>query len=159
MFYSANLKERFPTIHEDRKKAVDFFMRLTKTDIPYKAIENPIGIMSSKYRKPDQIIQPYQFGDAERKATCLWLYNLPKLMFTKTVKPDIITLKSGRTDSKLHYETFRLPIEERRRIRSKTFPGIAEAIAAQWTLYILYRKLSFCSKESISKIIPFLKQL
>lgn len=158
-YYKPEYAARFPKIHKERKKAIDFFMKLTKVNIPYKAIENPVGIMSSRYRKPDQIIQPYYFGDTERKATCLWLYNLPRLMFTKIVKPDIITLKSGRTDSRLHYESFRLPINERRRIRSKTFLGIAEAIATQWTLYILYRKLSFCSKESISKIIPFLKQL
>lgn len=158
-YYKPEYADRFPNIHKDRKKAIDFFMHLTKVDIPYKAIENPIGIMSSKYRKPDQIIQPYQFGDAERKATCLWLYNLLRLMFTKIVRPDIITLKSGRTDSKLHYESFRLPIDERRRVRSKTFLGVAEAIAAQWTLYILYRKLSFYPKDKILKIIPNLKYL
>jgi len=158
-YYKPEYAERFPNIHTERKRAVNFFMKLTKVDIPYKAIENPIGIMSSRYRKPDQIIQPYQFGDAERKATCLWLYNLPRLMFTKVVEPDIIELKSGRTDSRLHYESFRLPKDERRKLRSKTFVGIAEAIAVQWTLYILYRKLSFYSKQKISKIIPALKQL
>jgi len=156
-YYKPEYAEQFPNIHEERKKAIDFFKKLTKVDIPYKAIENPIGIMSSKYRKPDQIIQPYQFGDSERKATCLWLYNLPQLMFTKVVQPEIITLSSGRTDSKLHYETFRLPLEERRKARSKTFEGIAQAIAIQWTLYILYRKLSFCSRDNISKIIPYLQ--
>ena len=105
------------------------------------------------------MIQPYQYEDAERKATCLGIYNLHKLMFTQVMERDTIKLKSGRTDSRLHYETFRLPREERRRLRSKTFIGIAEAIAIQWTLYILYRKLSFYSKEKISRIIPALKYL
>mgnify|MGYP003594418934 CR=1 FL=1 len=97
------------------------------------AIENPIGIMSTRYRKPDQTIQPYWFGDAERKGTCLWLKNLPKLVATNMVEPDIIKHKSGRTDSRLHYETFKLPKEERRKARSKTFQGIADAMAMQWS--------------------------
>lgn len=158
-YYKSEYAERFPDIHEERKKAVDFFLRLTKVDIPHKAIENPIGIMSSRYRKPDQIIQPHYFGDRERKATCLWLYNLPSLMFTDRVDPEIIRLKSGRTDSKLHYETFRLPTRERRKMRSKTFPGIAEAIAAQWTLFILYKKLSLYPKDKLSLMISYAKQL
>ena len=158
-YYNPEYKERFPDIHNERKKAIDFFLKLVKADVPYKAIENPIGIMSSRYRKPDQIIQPYFFGDTERKATCLWLYNLPNLIITNIVKPDIIKLKSGRTDSRLHYESFRLPEKERRKMRAKTFRGIAEAIAIQWTLYILYRKLSLFPNEIVSRIIPYIKQL
>jgi hypothetical protein len=102
-----------------------------------KAIENPIGIMSTRYRKPCQIIQPYQFGDAERKATCLWLYGLPKLQPTNIVEPEIIYHKSGRTDGRLHFETLKLPKEERRKARSKTFQGIANAMASQWSSFIL----------------------
>ena len=136
-YYKPEYAERFPTIHQDREEAVNFFMRLAKLDIPMKAIENPIGIMSSRYRKPDQIIQPFQFGDPERKATCLWLYNLPKITPTNIVEPNIIYHKSGRTDSKLHFETLKLSKEERRKARSKTFQGIADAIAKQWTEYIL----------------------
>lgn len=155
-YYKPEYEGRFPDIHEERKNAVNFFMELTKVDIPYKAIENPIGIMSSRYRKPDQIIQPYYFGDAERKATCLWLYNLPPLIVTDMVKPDIVRLKSGKTDSRLHYDTFRLPEKERRRIRSRTFEGIADAIAVQWTLYILYRKFSLYSKGKVREITSLL---
>lgn len=131
-YYKPEYAERFPTINEDRELAVEFFMKLVNIPIKYKAIENPIGIMSTRYRKPTQIIQPYQFGHTERKATCLWLYNLPKLIPTNIVAPDIIVHKSGRTDSRLHYDTFKLPKEERRKARSKTFEGIGAAMAAQW---------------------------
>jgi len=88
--------------------------------------------MSRLYRKPDQIIQPYQFGHTERKSTCLWLFEVPNLEPTKIVVPDIIRHKSGKTDSRLHYETLKLPREERGRLRSRTFVGIAEAMAMQW---------------------------
>jgi hypothetical protein len=131
-YYKPEYAERFPTIHDDRELAVAFFMRVIGVDIPMIAVENPIGIMSTRYRKPDQIIQPWQFGHTERKATCLWLKGLPLLTPTDIVTPDIITHKSGKTDSRLHYETLKLPKEERRKARSKTFNGIAKAMAAQW---------------------------
>jgi len=134
-YYKPEYSERFPTIHQDREDAVNFFMKLVATDIKMKAIENPIGIMSSRYRRPDQIIHPYHFGDAERKSTCLWLYGLPKLKHTNIVEPEIIYHKSGRTDGKLHFETLKLPKEERRKARSKTFDGIANAMAEQWSSY------------------------
>lgn len=136
-YYKPEYAERFPTIHQDRQKAVDFFMRLANSKIERYAIENPIGIMSSRWRKPDQIIQPYQFGHTERKGTCLWLKNLPKLKHTKIVQPEIIYHKSGRTDGKLHYETLKLPKEERRKARSRTFEGIGKAMAEQWGLGVL----------------------
>ena len=158
-YYNPEYANRFPNIQEERKAAVNFFMKLVSVNIPFKAIENPIGIMSSRYRKPDQIIQPYYFGNPERKATCLWLYNLPPLISTNVIKPDIVRLSSGKTISKYHYDSFRLPLKERRKVRSKTFDGIAEAIALQWTLFILYRKLSISPKEIASQIIPSLKQI
>ena len=133
-WYKPEFAKRFPTIHEDREEAVKFFMRLVNAPIPKIAIENPIGIMSTRYRKPDQIIQPYHFGDTERKSTCLWLKDLPKLKHTNVVEPEIIYHKSGRTDGKLHYETMKLPKEERRKARSVTFQGIADAIADQWVI-------------------------
>lgn len=116
----------------DRNDAIMFFLNFTKTKCPKVAIENPIGVMSTVYRKPDQIIQPYQFGHTERKATCLWLKGLPLLKPTNIVEPDIIKHPSGRTDSRLHYETFKLPPKERSIMRSKTFEGIAKAMAEQW---------------------------
>lgn len=131
-WYKPEYAHRFPTIHEDREEAVNFFMRLANANIPKIAIENPSGIMSTRWRKPDQIIQPYHFGDTERKSTCLWLKGLPKLEHTNVVEPEIIYHKSGRTDGKLHFETMKLPKEERRKARSVTFPGIAKAIAEQW---------------------------
>lgn len=117
-----------------RQKAIEFFMEFVGSLFycDKVAIENPIGVMSTYYRKPDQIIQPYQFGHPERKATCLWLKGLPPLKPTNIVKPDIIKHKSGKTDSRLHYETLKLPPAERAKIRSKTFEGIAQAMAEQW---------------------------
>ena len=116
----------------NRQEAIDFFMQFTDLKCPKVAIENPIGVMSTAYQKPTQIIQPYQFGHPERKATCLWLKGLPPLKPTNILEPDIITHPSGRTDSRLHYETFRLPPKERSKMRSKTFEGIAAAMAEQW---------------------------
>lgn len=116
----------------DRQKAIEFFMQFTDLKCSKIAIENPIGIMSTYYKKPTQIIQPYQFGHTERKATCLWLKDLPLLKPTNIVEPDIIKHSSGRTDSRLHYETFKLPPKERSKIRSKTFDGVAKAMAEQW---------------------------
>lgn len=140
-YYKPEYAERFPNIHKDRDLAINFFMKLAKSNIKLKAIENPIGIMSSRYRKPNQIIHPYHFGDTERKSTCLWLYGLPKLEHTNVVEPEIIYHKSGRTDGKLHFETLKLPKEERRKARSKTFQGIADAMALQWGDFLLKMKM------------------
>lgn len=131
-YYKPEYAQRFPNIHEEREDAVKFFMEFTDLSCPRVAIENPIGIMSTRYKKPTQIIQPYQFGHKERKATCLWLKGLPPLVPTNIVEPDIIKHKSGRTDSRLHFETLKLPKELRSIERSKTFEGIADAMAEQW---------------------------
>lgn len=103
-----------------REEAKEFFMKLWNCDIPRIAIENPIGIMSTEFRKPDQIIQPWMFGHGETKATCLWLKNLPPLVPTEIV--------SGR-EQRLHRLT---PSPDRTMIRSKTFLGVAKAMAATW---------------------------
>lgn len=117
----------------NRDRAVWFFKQFVNADCDRIAIENPIGIMSTLYRKPDQIIHPYMFGEPERKSTCLWLKNLPKLKATNIVEPKIIKYKNGKgTDSPWHMGTMSLPKEERAKMRSKTFPGIAEAMAEQW---------------------------
>lgn len=117
----------------DRQEAIDFFMKFVNADCERIAIENPIGIMSTVYRKPDQIIQPYQFGDPARKATCLWLKGLKPLQPTNMVEPEVIRYKNGKTDDPWHYNTLSLPPKERARERSKTFPGIAKAMAEQWS--------------------------
>lgn len=116
-----------------RAEAIDFFMKIAIADCEHIAIENPIGVISSIWRKPDQIIHPYMFGDPERKSTCLWLKGLPKLKPTNIVEPQIIKYKNGKgTDSPWHMATMSLPPKERQIARSKTFPGIAKAMAEQW---------------------------
>jgi hypothetical protein len=123
-----------------QQEGIDFFMEFTKTNISKVAIENPIGIMSTIYRKPDQIIQPYYFGDNSRKTTCLWLYDLPKLIYSEennlfdektSVKPDIYTCKNGKTFSRDYMVTLSAG-KNRGHLRSKTYPGIANAMATQW---------------------------
>lgn len=119
---------------KDRELAVDFFMQFVNADCEKIAIENPIGVMSTRYRKPDQIIQPFWFGDPERKSTCLWLKGLPLLQKTDVVDPKIYKEKStGKNDPLWHIISVSLPKEERAKFRSKTFPGIAKAIADQWS--------------------------
>jgi hypothetical protein len=115
-----------------RQQAARFFMAFANAECPRIAIENPVGYMSSAYRKPNQIIQPYQFGDAERKTTCLWLKGLPNLQPTNCVEPILRRYKDGRTDPAWHYDTIGFPPVERAKARSKTFPGIARAMAEQW---------------------------
>lgn len=120
--------------HKDREKAIKFFMMFANADCPKIAIENPVGIMSSKWRKPDCIIQPYQFGDPFEKKTCLWLKGLEPLRPTNEVQPPKrIEFKSGKTMPAWYAEAWKLPKEERTKLRSKTFPGIAKAMAEQWT--------------------------
>ena len=117
----------------NRHEAVNFFMEFALSDIQKIAIENPVGHMSTAWRKPDQIIHPYMFGDPARKATCLWLKGLPKLTPTDMVDPVIIHYQNGKgTDNPWHMETMKLPPKERAKARSKTFPGIAKAMADQW---------------------------
>jgi hypothetical protein len=118
---------------KDRQEAVQFFMAFVNAECEKIVIENPIGYISTAYRKPDQIIQPYMFGDAERKATCLWIKGLPLLHATNIVEPKIIKYKNGKgTDNTWHINTMKLPPQERAKARSKTFPGIAKAMAEQW---------------------------
>jgi hypothetical protein len=113
-------------------EAVDFVLRLYNCGIGMIAIENPIGCLSTKLRKPDQIIQPYNFGDDASKSTCLWLKNLPTLQPTSYVEPRIVNGKkrwANQTDSGQN----RLgPSDDRWKERSKTYQGIADAMALQW---------------------------
>lgn len=119
--------------HTYRREAVKFFMMIANADCDKIAIENPVGTMSTRWRKPDQIINPYQFGDAFEKKTCLWLKGLPLLVPTDVVVPPPRTVyKSGKTMPSWYAEAFNLPPKERSLIRSKTFPGIARAMADQW---------------------------
>lgn len=104
-----------------QQASIEFFMLFANAKAPRIAIENPIGILSSMWRKPDQIIQPWQFGHGETKATCLWLKGLPALVPTNIVE--------GR-EARIHRMA---PGPDRAKERSRTFPGIAAAMAAQWS--------------------------
>ena len=110
----------FKDKQKEQKEAIDFFMNLINANIHKIAVENPISIMSTKYRKPDQIIQPWQFGHGETKATCLWIKNLPLLKPTNIV--------AGR-EQRIHKLP---PSKDRWKLRSTTFQGIADAMAEQW---------------------------
>jgi len=104
----------------EQKEALEFVQKLLNADIPKICLENPISVISTKIRKPDQIIQPWQFGHGETKATCLWLKGLPKLIPTNIVE--------GR-EAKVHKMS---PGPDRWKNRSRTYIGIAEAFAQQW---------------------------
>jgi len=106
-----------------QQKAIDFFLQLTKVPFPF-CIENPVGIMSTHCRKPDQIIQPWMFGHGETKKTCLWMSGLPKLVPT-----DIVEGREQRI--------WKMPpSKDRARLRSVTYPGVAKAMATQWSKYL-----------------------
>ena len=105
---------------KEQAEALDFVRELMDCDIPRIAVENPISVISSRIRKPDQIIQPWQFGHGETKATCIWLKNLPRLVPTNVVE--------GREQRVFHVP----PSPDRWKIRSRTFEGIAQAMADQW---------------------------
>ena len=131
-WFKPEFADRFPDRQKQRKEAIDFFMAIANADCNKIAIENPVGVMSSQWRKPDQYIEPHMFGDPEKKKTGLWLKGLPLLKPTNIVEPVIIHCKSGANEPRWHMETMHLPKEERSRVRSKTFPGIAKAFADQW---------------------------
>lgn len=130
----------FPNRAQDREEGAAFFMALANADIEHIAIENPVGIMNTRFRKPNQVVQPYFFGDAASKSTCLWLKNLPLLEPTNMVdKGEYIEFKSGKRIPKWYSDglTKTKTAEERRTWRSKTFPGFAKAMAEQWSAYVL----------------------
>lgn len=117
----------------DRYKAIVFFMRLALADCERIVIENPVGIMSTAYTKPNQIIQPYMFGDEFEKKTCLWIKGLPNLLPNNIVKPNKRKVfDSGKSMPEWYASLWKLPKDERSKQRSKTFLGIAKAMAEQW---------------------------
>lgn len=121
-----------------REEAVNFFMQFINADCEHIAVENPVGIMSRRYRKPNQIIQPYQFGDRARKGTCLWLKGLPALRPTEIVDPGTILPGGYSVGASANWAVDEngksIPWGDPRtaKARSKTFPGIAKAMAEQW---------------------------
>lgn len=127
---------KYPNRAMDREEALAFFLALAKAPIEKIAIENPIGIVSSRWKKPDQIVHPFMFGDEARKTTCLWLKNLPLLVPTNIVgEGERVKFKSGKSQPKWYSDAFvkAKTAEERRTMRSKTFKGMAQAMAEQWT--------------------------
>lgn len=118
---------------EEQEAAISFFMQITVAQVDKLAIENPVGIMSTIYRKPDQIIQPYYFGDPYTKTTCLWLKGLPPLLPTNIVSPGEFKRYGGKKSCKMPlWYTKAKNKKNYSEIRSKTFLGIAKAMAEQW---------------------------
>lgn len=111
-----------------QQAAIAFFMLFARLKCERVAIENPVGIMSTVWREPDQIIQPWQFGHPEQKATCLWLKNLPKLTTTRNVYAEMMRLPKNQRERQ-HYLP---PSPDRGKLRSETYQGIADAMAGQW---------------------------
>lgn len=123
---------RYPTRQQDRQEAIEFFMALANAPIDKIAIENPVCIMSSVWRKANQVIQPWQFGDKAVKKTCLWLKGLPPLLPTEIVEPEYKTYNSSTKKSgKSRYPMLWAGKKDSKE-RSKTFDGIARAMADQW---------------------------
>lgn len=132
-WFKPEYKDRFPTREQDRLDAIKFFETLVNANIPRIAIENPIGIMSRIYRKPDQIIQPWMFGHECTKSTCLWLKNLPLITPTNIVsKGEFVTYKSGKRMTKWYADAAKFDPKTRTKLRNVTFQGIADAFADQW---------------------------
>ena len=131
---------RYPNRVKDREDGANFFLFLASAAVKRIAIENPVGIMSTRWIKPDQAVQPYMFGDPYSKNTCLWIKNLRPLHPSKPTddQGERIYFGSGKSQPKWYSDGFtktKTP-EERQKWRSKTFPGIARAIAEQWTIQI-----------------------
>lgn len=138
----------FKDKREEQEEALEFVRLLLDAPIPHIALENPVSIISSRIRKPDQIVQPYEYGHDASKRTCLWLKDLPKLVPTKRIpgrmvphptKPGVMVERwANQTDSGQN----RLgPSEDRWKIRAATYPGIAAAMASQWSDYIVRRRV------------------
>jgi hypothetical protein len=134
----------FPTRRQDQEDGANFFLFLASANVKRIAIENPVGVMSSRWRKPDQNIQPYMFGDPYSKNTCLWLKNLRPLHPSNETDDhgERIFFGSGKSQPKWYSDglTKTKTKEERQKWRSKTFPGIARAIAEQWVIQTAFEE-------------------
>lgn len=136
---------RFPGRRKQQEDGIKFFLALANAPIHHIAIENPVGVMSSVFRKPDQIIEPYQFGFPTTKKTCLWLQNLPPLQPTNIVEPEWHVTKTGNRYPKWSMiDACKYPVgAARSKFRSRTFQGVAEAMAAQWDYPANYQNSLF----------------
>jgi hypothetical protein len=127
---------RFPNRRQQQKDAIEFFIALHNANIPSICLENPVGVISSVFRKPDQIIQPYMFGDNASKQTCIWVKNLPLLKPTDIVDAgERVYYKSGKSHPKWYADAVQNK-DVREKVRSKTFQGIADAMASQYSEYL-----------------------
>ena len=149
-----------------QQQSAEFFMEFVNAKCKHIAIENPIGIMSNLYRQPDQIIQPWQFGDPYPKATCLWLKDLPPLKPTVYEKPEMEYVewtdsKTGRKkrQAKWYTDAWHLSSDERSRVRSQTFHGIAVAMAEQWGRYVESGDDLYNGGEQLTMFDDFLKEV
>ncbi len=131
-WFKPEYAERYPDRPRQREEAVEFFLMLARLPIPKIAVENPVSIMSTRFRKPDQIVQPWQFGDKAVKKTCLWLKGLPLLVPTKIVEPEFKIYKSSTKKSGFSRYPIAWTDGSNWKDRSKTFQGIADAMAEQW---------------------------
>jgi hypothetical protein len=143
---------KFPNRRQDQDEGARFFMSLAKAKIKRIAIENPVGVMSTRWRTPDQNIQPYMFGDPYSKNTCLWLINLRPIHPSKETSDhgERIFFESGKSQPKWYSDglTKTKTKEERQKWRSKTFPGIARAFAEQWSIQIALEE-NLLTKEEL----------
>ena len=133
----------YPNRAKDREAGLEFVKAFLNAPVPCIALENPVGIISTEVRKPDQIIQPYQFGHDAAKATCLWLKNLPCLTPTKYVAPRTTADGKKRWANQVDASGANClpPSPDRWKLRSKTYQGIADAMAEQWTAFFNYNPI------------------
>lgn len=124
----------------DRTEAVIFFMRFLSCKCNRVCVENPVGYMNKMYLSPDQCVEPFEYGDPWKKKTCFWLKNLPKLTPTNVVTPTGKWVQQNRTGMKPREEAWECVGVTSAKDRSKTFPGIAKAMAEQWGKYVWYQK-------------------
>jgi len=133
-----------------QQEGIDFFMALANANIPRIAIENPVGIMSSVWRKPDCIIQPYEHGHEATKTTCLWLKNLPPITPTNLVGKGTRHVTKGGNSLPTWYNL--PPSKDRWKIRSATFQGIANAMAKQWSAFVLSSPMNFPNVNAVESL-------
>ena len=130
--------KRFPNRKEEQRHAIDFVKRIWNYPCKYICIENPVGCLSTRFMKPSQYVEPFQFGHDATKKTCLWLKNLPLLIPTSDMKRQevtYVTLSNGKRISKWEYDIACMSHDQRGKLRSKFWTGIAEAMADQWSEY------------------------
>lgn len=131
-WFKPEFADRFPNRQAQREAAIEFVLMLASQNVPRIAIENPIGVLNSQWRKPNQIVHPFHFGEPVSKSTALWLKGLEPLQHTNVVEPKWYQPAKGKRFSQWHYDTGHLDRSAWSKLRSKTFDGIAQAMADQW---------------------------